>query len=184
MKSPPTRRPGLVPVLTALALALAAPWEAAALVAEATNGAALWPAAATAPSGAVGSLVATPDGCLIDYSIAIVTDGGGGSDAFEIQVADDGQVVQIIPLSAPADGQQHQVTGSFRLGRQPGHETPGIGLYLIDDGHVLDILDPLGGIGCSPLEVPALDRGGFAALGGLLALAAFFALRRLRRART
>ena len=177
MKPQLHRRPGFAPVLLACALALA---SATAFAAESTNGAALWPALGAGPNGAVGSIVASPTGCLIEFTVSIVTESGGGSDAFEIQVADDGQIVQTIPLQAPADGQAHEVTGAFRLAQPPGNETPGIGLYLVDDGNVLDILDPLV-VGCSPLEVPALGGRGFVALGGLLAATALLALRRHRR---
>ena len=178
MNPRPNRRAGVAPALCALALALTA---AAAFAAARTNGSELWPALGAVPNGTVGSIVAVPHGCLIEYTVSIVTDTGGGSDTFEIQVADDGAVVQTIPLQAPADGLTHQLTGSFQLTRPPGDETPGIGLYLVDDGSVLDILDPLGGVGCSP-DVPALGGRGVVALAGLLAVTALFALRRLRRA--
>ena len=121
-----------------------------------------------------------PNGCLVEYAVTIVTDATGGQDGFELQVADDGRVSQIVPLSAPADGASHRITGQIQLSGPPGDETPGIGLYLVDAGQILDAVDPLG-VPCSPLEVPALGGNGYVALGGVLALAGLLSLRRSRR---
>ena len=179
MKPRQSSRVRLAPALAALALAWAIASPVAAVDAAATNGAAIWPASGASPHGSLGSIAATPDGCRIAFTITIVTDPGGGTDSFELQVADDGLVIQTIPLSAPADGNSHEVTGSFWLAMSPGNATPGIGLYLLDDGNVLDILDPLP-VGCSPLEVPAVGSRGFATLGMLLAASALVVLRRTR----
>jgi hypothetical protein len=129
----------------------------------------------------LGALDASPDGCLVSFDATVVTAPGGGDDAFELQVADDGRIVRRIPLSAPADGATHQVTGQFRLGGPPATATPGIGLYLPDNDRILDAIDPFG-VPCTVVEVPALRGRGFLALGGVLAAAALVTLRRPRRA--
>lgn len=128
----------------------------------------------------LGALNASPDGCVVSFDATVVTATGGGEDGFELQVADDGRIVRRIPLSAPADGATHQVTGQFRLGGPPATATPGIGLYLTDDDRILDAIDPFG-VPCSVVEVPALRGRGFLALGGVLAAAALVTLRRPRR---
>lgn len=168
-------RSGAAAVGLVAALALGAGAERAA-AASTINGLSSPPTHLT-----LGSIEAVPNGCLVEYAVTIVTDATGGQDGFELQVADDGRVSQIVPLNAPADGASHRITGQIQLSGPPGDETPGIGLYLVDDGQILDAVDPLG-VPCSPLEVPALGGGGFAALGGVLALAALASLRRLRHA--
>jgi hypothetical protein len=129
----------------------------------------------------LGSLTASPDGCVVSYTATVMTASGGGQDGFELQVLDDGRLVRVLQLSAPADGAVHEVPGQFRLSGPPGDESPGIGLYLADNGQILDAMDPFG-VPCSVVEVPALRRNGFLALGGVLALLGLVSLRRPRRA--
>lgn len=136
-----------------------------------------------APGASLGQLEAAPDGCLVSYTVNIVTAAGGGQDEFELQIADDGRLTRIVPLAAPADGASHVVSGSFWLSGPPGSLTPGIGIYLVDNGSVLDAVDPLG-VPCGIVEVPALAGKGYLALGSVLALVALVSLRRPRRAKS
>jgi hypothetical protein len=129
----------------------------------------------------LGSLSATPTGCVIDFTATVRTEAGGGVDSFEVQLFDDGQLIATQLLTATADGQTHDVAGQFQLSGPPGTVTPGVGLYLVDNDQTLDLIDPLG-TPCGPLEVPALDRRGIVALAGLLAVASLALLSRRRRA--
>jgi hypothetical protein len=129
----------------------------------------------------LGSLTAAPDGCVIGFTATVRTEAGGGVDSFEVQLFDDGQQIDLRALTAPADGQVHAVEGEFQLSGPIGTNTPGVGLYLVDNGQTLDLIDPFG-TPCPPLEVPTLGRGGVAALAGLLAIASLALLARRRRA--
>lgn len=136
------------------------------------------------PTGNLGTLEASaPQGCVIGYSATVFADAGGGEDSFQLQVVDDGQIVQVETLSVPADGAVHTVAGSFKLRRAPNAATPGIGLYLADGGVLLDAVDPLE-LACREFEpeVPTLAGAGYVALGSVLALAAILFLRRPRTA--
>ncbi|MEZ5313394.1 MAG: hypothetical protein R2862_06895 [Thermoanaerobaculia bacterium] len=129
----------------------------------------------------LGSIeVSAPVGCVVAYTVSVVTTRGPQPEQFEIEVADDGVITQIVPLEAPADGALHVLQGSFALTHPPANGSPGVGIYLVDDGLVLDAVDPFG-LPCSAPDVPALAGTGYLALIGVLALVALLALRRLRR---
>lgn len=164
-----------------------APWFAAlslggaisqsAVFSETLNGAGVEPMTV-----ALGALeLSAPNGCAVAYSASVVTTLGEGLESFELQVVDDGAITQIVSLTAPADGAVHLVQGAFKLARFPAQESPGIGVYLVDEGLILDAVDPFG-VPCSAPDVPALAGTGFLTLGGVLALAALVMLRRSRRA--
>lgn len=132
-------------------------------------------------SVALGSLeLSAPNGCVVSYAANVMTTVGEGLESFELQIVDDGAITQIVPLTAPADGAVHLVQGAVKLTRFPTQESPGIGVYLVDDGVILDGVDPFH-IACGAPEVPTLAGTGFFALGGVLAGAALVILRRPRR---
>jgi hypothetical protein len=121
--------------------------------------------------------VSSPQGCTLSYAVQVFTESGGGDDSFELQVVDDGEIVLIHPLTAPADGAVHQLSGSIRLGRSVSQAFPGVGVYLIDTGVILDAVDPVD-IVCGVVEIPTLGSAGAWLLGGLLLACGFVVLRR------
>lgn len=131
----------------------------------------------------IGSLEATApvNGCVVSYTATVLADAGGGEDSFQLQVVDDGAIVQVETLTVPADGAVHTVSGSLRLKKAPLTGSPGIGLYLADGAQLFDAVDPLE-VPCRAFEpeVPTLAGAGTAALVGVLALAAVVVLRRAR----
>jgi hypothetical protein len=134
------------------------------------------------PNANLGSLAATASGgCAVEFAATVHTASGGGQDDFSIQISDDGRLIRVVDLYAPADGTSHVVNGAFELTSPPGDATPGIGLYLVDDGRILDAIDPFV-VPCGALAVPALGGRGLAALVSLLAFAALATLGRARRA--
>jgi len=124
--------------------------------------------------------VTSPENCSLAYSLQVFTDAGVGNDDFELQVFDDGAIVRVLALSAPADGALHQLSGTFQLDRPISQQIPGIGVYLVDSGVILDAVDPLN-ITCGVVEIPTLGTTGAWLLGGLLMASALVVLRRPRR---
>lgn len=125
--------------------------------------------------------ITSSENCSLAYAIQVFTDSGQGNDDFEIQVVDDGAIVQILALSAPADGAIHQLSGTLRLKAPVSQQVPGIGVYLVDSGVILDAVDPLP-ISCGFVDIPTLDATGTWILGSLLLASALVVLRRPRRA--
>lgn len=124
--------------------------------------------------------VGTPTGCSVAYTLQVVTEVGPSNDDFELQVYDDGLLTQILPLSAPADGLIHHFSGTIELAQQVSQTSPGIGVYLIDSGTLLDFVDPVPVV-CGVVEIPTLGSVGAWILGGLLLASALVILRRPRR---
>ena len=65
---------------------------------------------------ALGDLTSdSPAGCSVAYTLQVLTEIGAGSDTFELQVYDDGALIQVEALSAPADGLVHDFAGTHRV---------------------------------------------------------------------
>jgi len=88
--------------------------------------------------------------------------------------------VQIEALSAPSDGLLHDLSGTIVLGRPVSQTSPGIGVYLVDSGAILDFVDPVS-VTCGIVEIPTLGAVGAWILGALLMASGFVVLRRPRR---
>jgi len=123
--------------------------------------------------------VSSPEGCTLAYAVQVFTDAGTGDDTFELQVVDDGVIVSVRSLSAPADGAIHQLSGTLQLNHAVSQAIPGVGVYLVDDGTILDAVDPVV-LGCGIVEIPTLDTAGAWLLGGLLLACGLVVLRRPR----
>jgi len=119
-------------------------------------------------------------GCSVAYTLQVLTEVAPGSDDFELQVFDDGALTQIVALSAPSDGLLHNLSGTIVLGQPVSQASPGIGVYLVDSGTILDFVDPVP-VTCGAVEIPTLGSVGAWILGGLLMASAFAVLRRPRR---
>ena len=131
---------------------------------------------------ALGDLVvSSPEGCVVAYTLQVLTERGAGNDAFELQLFDDGALVQVEALSAPADGAVHALAGAIHLRHPVSQTSPGIGVYLVDSGAILDFVDPAS-VACGFVEIPTLDSAGAWILVGLLLASALVVLRRPRRA--
>jgi hypothetical protein len=131
---------------------------------------------------ALGDLVvSSPESCVVAYTLQVQTESGGGNDAFELQLFDDGELVQVEALSAPADGAVHALAGAIHLQHPVAQTSPGIGVYLVDSGAILDFVDPAS-VTCGFVAIPTLDSAGAWILGGLLLASALVVLRRPRRA--
>ena len=129
---------------------------------------------------ALGDLtIGTPAGCSVAYTLQVLTDVGTGSDEFELQVYDDGALTQVVALSAPADGLLHDFSGTIELDQPVSQASPGIGIYLVDSGTILDFADPVN-VTCGIAEIPTLGSLGAWLLGGLLLASGVFVLRRPR----
>ena len=130
---------------------------------------------------ALGELtLGTPTGCSVAYTLQVLTEVAPGSDDFELQVYDDGALTQIVSLSAPSDGLLHDFSGTIELGQPVSQASPGIGVYLVDSGTILDFADPVP-VTCGVVEIPTLGSVGAWLLGGLLMASGFVVLRRPRR---
>lgn len=130
---------------------------------------------------ALGDLtIGAPAGCSVAYTLQVLTDVGTGSDEFELQVYDDGVLTQVVALSAPADGLAHNFAGTIELDQPVSQVSPGIGVYLVDSGAILDFVDPVNAT-CGIAEIPTLGSVGAWILGGLLMASALVVLRRPRR---
>jgi hypothetical protein len=157
---------------------------------------ALLPAGLLAASGAVGrngpggpqgselvlgSLTVTASqACTVAYSLQVQTESGSGDDTFELQLYDDGALIQIATLRAPADGALHTLAGTLQLGQSVSQANPGVGVYLVDSAASLDFVDPAP-VTCGAVEIPTIDTVGAFLLGGLLLASALLVLRRSRR---
>ena len=129
----------------------------------------------------LGSLEATsPAACIIAYSLQVQTEIGAGDAGFDLQIFDDSDLVQTLSLSAPADGAVHSLAGSLTLQHPVSQTSPGVGVYLVDSGAILDFVDPLD-IVCGVAEIPTLDTAGMWILAGLLLASALVLFRRSRR---
>ncbi len=117
--------------------------------------------------------------CVLSFTVQVTAEAGGGQDDFRLDIYDDLVLVRQVPLSVPADGLVHSVSGAVDL-PVIGNAVPGIGVYLVDD-QLLDAQDPYDA-SCVTTEVPTLGTAGLAGLGALLGLAAIVVVR--RRART
>jgi hypothetical protein len=123
--------------------------------------------------GAIQSLSVSR--CVLSYQLQVTADAGGGTDAFRLEVYDEGQLVRAVTLSVPADGAVHGVAGT--IGLPPiSQAAPGIGVVL-SDATVLDIEDPFVA-SCVPLEVPAVGPFGLVGLTTLLLVAGLVVVRR------
>jgi hypothetical protein len=130
---------------------------------------------------ALGDLtIAAPSGCAVPYSLQVVTEVAQGNDDFELQVYDDGALVQVESLSAPSDGELHEFSGTIRLDRPVSQTSPGIGVYLVDSDVILDFVDPVP-VACGVVEIPTLGSVGAWILGAMLLASGFAVLRRPRR---
>ena len=130
---------------------------------------------------ALGSLtISSPAECTLAYTLQVLTESGSGADTFELQIFDDGNLVQIQPLSAPADGAVHALSGDLRLQHPVSQTSPGLGVYLVDSSVILDFADPVD-IVCGFVEIPTLDSAGMWILTGLLLASALVVFRRSRR---
>lgn len=127
--------------------------------------------------GSIQSLAV--DRCVLTFTVQVTAEAGGGQDDFRIDIYDDLALVRQVPLSVPADGAVHSVSGSVTL-PVIGQSAPGIGVYLVDD-QLLDSQDPFDA-SCVTTEVPTLGTAGLAGLGALLGLAAIVVVRRRSRA--
>lgn len=129
---------------------------------------------------AVGNLiVSSPANCSVAYSLQVQTDIGSGNDDFELRIYDDAVLVQTQALSAPADGAVHALSATLRLEQPVSQANPGVGIYLVDSGVILDFVDPAD-VTCGFVEIPTLDTTGALLLGGLLFASALVLLRRHR----
>lgn len=127
---------------------------------------------------ALGDLaVSSPEGCVVAYTLQVQTESGGGNDTFELQLFDDGELVQVEALSAPADGAVHALTGTIHLHQAVSQVSPGLGVYLVDSAAFLDFVDPAP-VSCGFVEIPTLGSVGAWILGGLLLASALVLLRR------
>ncbi len=124
--------------------------------------------------------IGSPAGCSVAYALQVLTEVGTGSDEFELQVYDDAALVQVVALSASSDGLLHDFSGTIELDQPVSQASPGIGVYLVDSGTILDFADPVNAT-CGIAEIPTLDAIGAWILGGLLLASGFFVLRRPRR---
>lgn len=124
--------------------------------------------------------IGPPAGCSVAYALQVLTEVGTGSDEFELQVYDDAALVQVVALSAPADGLLHAFSGTIELDQPVSQASPGIGVYLVDSGAILDFADPVNAT-CGIAEIPTLGSLGAWVLGGLLTASALVILRRPRR---
>jgi hypothetical protein len=132
---------------------------------------------------ALGDLtVEASTGCSVAYTLQVLTELAPGSDEFELQVYDDGALTQIVALSAPSDGLLHDFSGTIELGQPVSQVSPGIGVYLVDSGTVLDFVDPVP-VSCGVVEIPTLGSVGAWILGALLMASGFAVLGRRRRPR-
>ena len=123
--------------------------------------------------------IGSPAGCSVAYTLQVLTEVGTGSDEFELQVYDDGALTQIVALSAPADGLLHDFSGTIELDQPVSQASPGIGVYLVDSGAILDFADPVNAT-CGIAEIPTLGSLGAWVLGGLLLASGVVVLRRTR----
>lgn len=123
--------------------------------------------------GAIQSLAA--DRCVLTFALQVTADAGGGTDDFRLEVWDEGALVRSVPLSVPADGAVHTVSGA--VGLPPiSQAAPGIGVVLAD-ASLLDVEDPVAAA-CAPFEVPAASPLGLASLAAALLVAGLFVVRR------
>ncbi|MEO8274573.1 MAG: hypothetical protein ABI639_00025 [Thermoanaerobaculia bacterium] len=130
----------------------------------------------------LGSLSASsPASCVLAYSVQVLTDSAPGTDTFELQIFDDGAIAQTQTLSAPADGAVHHLQGTVTIAHPISQSTSGVGVYLVDDGAILDFADPVGII-CGAVDIPTLDALGTSVLAGALLLSALVLMRRRRNA--
>jgi LPXTG-motif cell wall-anchored protein len=116
--------------------------------------------------------------CVLTYSLQVTADAGGGTDTFRLDVWDDGLLVRSVPLSVPADGAVHAVSGTVAV-PPINQTTPGLGVYLVDAA-ILDAEDPFAST-CVAFEIPTAQTVGLAGLGALVGLAAVVVLRRRRK---
>lgn len=131
---------------------------------------------------ALGDLtIGSSTGCAVAYALHVITELAPGSDDFELQVYDDGALTQTLTLSAPSDGLLHDFSGTIALDQAVSQATPGIGVYLVDSGTILDFVDPVP-VTCGAVEIPTLGSIGAWLLGGLLVASGFLQLRRHRSA--
>jgi len=164
------------PLVVGVAAALAAGVPAGAGNLPA-GGAAVAPTEESVVLGSIESLSVAR--CVLSFTVQVTADAGGGQDDFRLELYDDGQLVRLVPLSVPADGAVHTVSGTVGL-PQISQATAGIGVVLVDD-QMLDIEDPFPAA-CLLTEVPTLGSAGLAGLGALLGLAAVVVVRRRSRA--
>lgn len=130
---------------------------------------------------ALGDLtIGAPSGCAVPYTLQVLTEVGPADDEFELQVYDDGALTQIVALSAPSDGLLHALSGTIVLAQPVSQVSPGIGVYLVDSGAILDFVDPVP-VTCGVVEIPTLGSVGVWLLGGLLLASGFLTLRRSQR---
>lgn len=123
--------------------------------------------------GAIQSLAA--DRCVLTFTLQVTADAGGGTDDFRLEVWDEGALVRSVPLSVPADGAVHAVSGA--VGLPPiSQAAPGIGVVLAD-ASMLDVEDPVAA-SCAPFEIPAANPLGLAGLAAALLVAGLFVVRR------
>ena len=155
-------------------LALAAPAVATGNVrGDATADALAAPPPESLVVGAIQSLVA--DRCVLTFTLQVTADAGGGTDNFRLEVWDENALVRSVPLSVPADGAVHTVSGAVAL-PPISQATPGIGV-LLADATLLDVEDPVAA-SCAAFEIPAANPLGLASLAALLLAAGLVVVRR------
>lgn len=123
--------------------------------------------------GAIQSLAV--DRCVLSFQLQVTADAGGGTDGFQLDIWDEGQLVRSVALAVPADGAVHGVAGTVAL-PPISQANPGIGVVL-SDVVTLDIEDPFAAT-CAPFEIPAASPSGLAGLGALLLVAGLLVVRR------
>ncbi|MFN7943321.1 MAG: hypothetical protein U0X73_17145 [Thermoanaerobaculia bacterium] len=131
-------------------------------------------------SGSIEAAYAADDCLTFSYRVTVVTSVGVGNENFTLQLWDDGNNFDNIPLSAPADGLEHVITGTYTLTQPPATAAPGIGLILVDANlGFVDVIDPFV---CTRgwVAIPTLDVRGAIALVALLAVVGALVLRRRR----
>ena len=123
--------------------------------------------------GAIQSLAA--DRCVLTFTLQVTADAGGGTDDFRLEVWDEGALVRSVPLSVPADGAVHAVSGA--VGLPPiSQATPGIGVVLAD-ATMLDVEDPVAAAVRRSRSRPPSPLG-LAGLAAALLVAGLFVVRR------
>jgi len=119
--------------------------------------------------------------CGLSIGGTVVTDAGGGTDTFTLQITDEGAVIASQDFAYPADGAAHPFATEFSFQH-----------IFVGENYGLTIVDP-GGLGlvefpdlfplesCSIQNIPTLSTAGVAGFGLLLAGAAAAVLVRRRR---